>query len=371
MADSSGSALPLDPDATMGKVGERALLRHLRARIPQGPGVVVGIGDDAAVVETGPITLVTTDALVEGVHFERAWGPSHLVGRKALTVNLSDIGAMAGIPRYAVVSLTLPAETTVRFVDEIYDGLLERAAEAGVTLVGGNVAATPGPFTIDVTLLGSGDRLLRREGAQPGDLVVVTGTLGGAAAGLHFLLGGTRFGPEGIMEEAGPWTGEVPEALMTCIRAQLDPTPPLAFARTLAEHEIVHAAMDLSDGLSGDLLTLCHESGVSAWIDASALPVDRCATQLEKEGGADPFMLALHGGEDYQLLLAVPPESLDALRDVAVVWDLPVTPVGEFGPGPAELKMKFGETLRRLRPMSHEHFKDPGRDKRPDPGPEA
>jgi thiamine-monophosphate kinase len=371
MADSSGSALPLDPDATVGKVGERSLLRHLRARIPQGPGVVVGIGDDAAAVETGPITLVTTDALVEGVHFERAWGPAHLVGRKALTVNLSDIGAMAGIPRYAVVSLTLPAETTVRFVDEVYDGLLERAAEAGVTVVGGNVAATPGPFTIDVTLLGSGDRLLRREGAQPGDLVVVTGTLGGAASGLHFLLGGTRFAPEGIMEEAGPWTGEVPEALMACIRAQLDPTPPLAFARTLAEHEIVHAAMDLSDGLSGDLLTLCQESGVSAWIDASALPVDRCATQLEKEGGADPFTLALHGGEDYQLLLAVPPESLDALRDVAVVWDLPITPVGEFGPGPPELKMKFGETLRRLRPMSHEHFKDPGRDKRPDPGPEA
>jgi len=359
MAD-SGVVLPLDPDSTMAKVGERGLLRHLRSRIPQGPGVLVGIGDDAAAVETGPLTLVTTDALVEGVHFERAWGPAHLVGRKALTVNLSDIAAMAGIPRFAVVSLCLPAETTLRFVDEVYDGLLERAAESGVTLVGGNVAATPGPFTIEITLLGTGDRLLRREGARAGDLVVVTGALGAAAAGLHFLLGGTRFGSEGVMEEAGPWAGEAPQALMTCIRAQLDPTPPLAFARALAEHELVHAAMDLSDGLSGDLLTLCQESGVSAWIDASTLPVDACATQLEKEGGADPFTLALHGGEDYQLLMAVPPASLDALRDVAVVWDLPLTSVGEFGPGPPELKMKFGETLRRLRPMAHEHFKDPG-----------
>jgi thiamine-monophosphate kinase len=370
MAD-SGIAQPLDPDATMAKVGERVLLRHLRSRIPQGPGVLIGIGDDAAAVETGPVTLVTTDALVEGVHFERAWGPVHLVGRKALTVNLSDIAAMAGIPRYAVVNLCLPADTTVRFVDDVYDGLLERAADVGVTIVGGNVAATPGPFTIEVTLLGTGDRLLRRQGAQAGDLVVVTGTLGAAAAGLHFLLAGTRFGAEGIMEEAGPWAGEVPQSLMTCIRAQLDPTPPLAFARALAEHDLVHAAMDLSDGLSGDLLTMCQESDASAWVDASRLPVDPCATQLEKEGGADPFTLALHGGEDYQLLMAVPPDRLDALRDVAIVWDLPLTSVGEFGPGPPELRMKFGETLRRLRPMSHEHFKEPGREKRQDPGPEA
>src|ERR1041384_7897934 len=175
---------PMDRAPTMADVGEHGLLRHLRSRIPSGPGVLVGVGDDAAAVETGPLTLVTTDVLVEGVHFRREWGPASLVGRKALTINLSDIAAMAGVPRFAVVSLCLPADLTMDYVDGLYDGLLERAAEVGVLLVGGNVSSTPGPLTIDVTLLGHGDKLLRREGARPGDLVVVTGTLGAAAAGL-------------------------------------------------------------------------------------------------------------------------------------------------------------------------------------------
>ena len=366
----TGGANPLDPGATVAEVGERTLLRHIRSRIPVGPGVVVGIGDDAAAVETGALTLVTTDVMVEGVHFRREWGPAHVLGRKALTINLSDIAAMAGIPRFAVISLCLPAGTTMEFVDGLYDGLLERASESGVMIVGGNLSSTPGPLTIEITLLGQGDRLLRRAGAQPGDLVVVTGTLGAAAAGLAFLLGGARVGPEGTVANYGTWSGEVADSLLSCLRAQLDPTPPLAFARSLAEHDIVHAAMDLSDGLSGDLLTLCHASDVSAWIDAATLPVDPCAAQLEKEGGADGFSLALHGGEDYQLLLAVPPDAFDSLKDVAVVWDLPVTAVGEFAAGPPALSMKFGDTLRRLRPKSHEHFKDTGT-RKPDPSAEA
>jgi len=365
-----GAGAALDRAATMADVGERGLLRHLRSRIPAGPGVLVGVGDDTAAVETGALTLVTTDVLVEGVHFRREWGPANFIGRKALTVNLSDIAAMAGVPRFAVVSLCLPADTTVEFLDGVYDGLLERAAEVGVSIVGGNVSSTPGPLTIDVTLLGHGDKLLRRDGAKPGDLVVVTGSLGGAAAGLSFLLGGTRLGAEGILSDAGAWTGAAPDSLLTCIRAQLDPTPPLAFGRALAEHDIVHAAMDLSDGLSGDLLTLCQASDVSAWVDGSALPVDPCAAQLEKEGGTDGFSAALHGGEDYQLLLAVPASAFDQLKDVAVVWDLPVTAVGEFAEGPPGVSMKFGDRMKRLRPKSHEHFKDQG-SRRSDPSAEA
>lgn len=371
MSETRVAAAPLLPDMTVAEVGERALLRRLRDRIPGGPGVTAGVGDDAAAVETGSLTLITTDALVEGIHFRREWSPPHLIGRKALTVNLSDIGAMAGVPRYATVSLCLPADVTLEFIDGLYDGLLERAAEAGVALVGGNLSATNGPVVVDVTLLGQGDRLLRREGARAGDLVVVTGYLGAAAAGLRFLQDGARLGPEGTLLDAGGWTGASPEALLHCLRAQLDPAPPLAFARTLAEHEIVTAAMDLSDGLSGDLLTLCQESRVSAWIDSSALPVDPCAAQLEREGGGDGFSMALHGGEDYQMLLAVPPDALDRLRDVAVVWDIPITPVGEFAPGPPGVSLKFGEALKRLRPRSHEHFKDPGRARRKDPTREA
>src|SRR5438093_3644951 len=117
--------MALDPEAPIGEIGERALLKHIRSRIPMGSGVVVGVGDDAAAVQTGPLTLVTTDTLVEGVHFRRDWTPPRLLGRKALTVSISDIAAMAGIPRYATVSLCLPPNLPMRFLDELYDGLLE------------------------------------------------------------------------------------------------------------------------------------------------------------------------------------------------------------------------------------------------------
>src|SRR5688572_24863382 len=143
-----------DPDTTIAEMGERALLRHLRARIPRGDGVQVGVGDDAAAVDTGPLTLVTTDVLVEGVHFERAWGPPHLLGRKALSINLSDIAAMAGVARYATVGLCLPAGISLAFLDGLYDGLLERASEVNVAVVGGNLSGTSGPLIIDITLLG-------------------------------------------------------------------------------------------------------------------------------------------------------------------------------------------------------------------------
>ena len=169
---------------TVGRLGERNLLRHLRERIPQGPGVVLGIGDDAAAVTTGAVTLVTTDVMVEGVHFKREWSPPRLVGRKALSVNLSDIAAMGGGGQYATISLCLPRDLPLAFVDGLYDGLLERAAEAGIEIDGGNVAAAP-VLVVDVTLLGSAERILRRRGAEPGDLVVVTGHLGAAAAGLR------------------------------------------------------------------------------------------------------------------------------------------------------------------------------------------
>lgn len=364
----SESAEPPGPATTVGEMGEKALVRHLRARIPLGDGVQVGPGDDAAAVETGPVTLVTTDALVEGIHFQRDWTPPQLLGRKALTVNLSDIAAMAGVPRYATVSLCLPPDVPLSFVEGLYDGLLERAAETGVSVVGGNISATTGPVIVDLALFGHGDRLLKRSGAMPGDLVVVTGALGAASAGLQFLMAGARIEHVGASPE-GEWGGAKASALLHCLRAQLDPTPPLAFARALAEHDVVHAVMDISDGLSGDLFTLCQESDVSAWLDPATIPVDACAAELEKEGGTDGFSLALHGGEDYQLLLAVPPGAMEALREVAVVWDLPVTPVGEFAPGPPLLSLKFGDALRKLRPKSFEHFKP--RDRRPDSATEA
>jgi thiamine-monophosphate kinase len=336
----------IDPKARVGEAGERALLQHLRSRIPEGPGVLVGVGDDAAAVETGPLTLVTTDALVEGVHFLREWSPPRLLGRKALTVNLSDMAAMLATPRYATVSLCLPPDTPISFLDGLYDGLLERAAETGVSIVGGNLSSGS-QIVVDVTLLGSAGKVIRRSGALPR----------AASEGLRLLDQGARLGPEGGLEDTGVWTLSSADALTHCLSAQLDPAPPLSFARSLAEQEFVHAAMDISDGLSGDLWTLCEESGVSAFLDATRIPVDPYALSLENAQGGDARALALHGGEDYELLLAIPPDCLDALRDFAVIWDLPLTVVGDFAEGPAVVEMKSGNVVSPLKRESFQHFR--------------
>lgn len=347
------------PGTPIGDIGERELLRLLRARVPAGEGVRVGIGDDAAALETTALTLVTTDCLVEGVHFRREWAPPRLLGRKALSVSLSDVAAMGGVPRFATVSLFLPPDTPLGFVDGLYDGLLERAAEAGVSLVGGNLSRSRSGVQIDVALLGVGDRLLRRSGARPGDLVVVTGSLGAAAAGLRLLEQGARLDDEGHVVATGVWTESSAPAIAHCLQAQLDPAPPVAFARALVqqEQELVHAAMDISDGLSSDLPEICRESGVSAWIDPGELPVDAKAVALERARGGRARDLGLNGGEDYQLLLAVAPQRLPALQDLAVVWDLPLTVIGGFGDGEARVVLRHRGAEEPLPAAGHDPFR--------------
>jgi thiamine-monophosphate kinase len=350
----------IPPETPLRELGEHALLRHVHARIPAGAGVIVGIGDDAAVIEIASPVLLTTDALVEGVHFRREWGPARLVGRKALSVNLSDIAAMGGIAHHATVSLCLPSDVTVGWVDSLYDGLLERAAEAGVSLVGGNVASTHDAIVIDVTMLGEGQQLLRRDGARPGDVVAVTGALGAAAEGVALLAQGARLDEDGQLAETGVFDVSLAPALTACLRAQLDPRPPLALARSLAERGLARAGMDLSDGLSIDLVELCRHGGVGARIDAASVPIDPHVIAIERASGGDALTLALHGGEDYQLLLAVAPRSLDDLRELARVWGVTVTAVGRFVEGEPRLTLRDGTGTHPLAPGGFDHFRAPG-----------
>jgi thiamine-monophosphate kinase len=343
--------------STLEEIGEKALLRHVQARIPSAPGVVVGPGDDAAAVETGPFALLTTDSLVEGVHFHRDAAPPRLLGRKALTVNLSDVAAMGGIGRFATVSLCLPSDVTLGWVDSLYDGLLERAAESGVALVGGNVARSRESIVVDVALLGDAGRLLRRTGARAGDRVVVTGTLGAAAEGARLLEDGARLDEDAELASTGVWTESSAPAVLACLRAQLDPRPPLALARSIAERGLARAGMDLSDGLSVDLLEICRQSSLSAVVDASAVPVDPKAAGLERARGGDALALALHGGEDYQLLLAVAPEELDDVSELARVWGVEVVAVGELREGEPAVRVRDAEGERPLEPAGHDHFR--------------
>jgi thiamine-monophosphate kinase len=332
------------PHTPVGRIGEKALVRHIRSRITGGRGVVAGIGDDAAAVETGALSLITTDSLVEGIHFRRGFGPDALIGRKALTVNLSDIDAMGGVPLYATVSLCLPSETLLAFVDGLYDGLLERARETGVQIVGGNLSRTLDAIVVDVALVGQAGTILRRSGARPGDVALVTGTLGAAAMGVRLMDEGKRDGGPGDAREA------------RCIAAQLDPAPPLGFGHAAARDGLAHAAIDISDGLSGDLLSVCQESGVAAWVDEAAVPIDDAARSLAERRGGHPLDLALHGGEDYQLLLAAPPQAVPRLREIAAGLKVSLTAIGGFTEGEPALSLRTGTGDAPLVPRSHEHF---------------
>lgn len=289
-------------------VGELGLLARItEASGPMGAGVVVGIGDDAAAVRipADRLNLVTTDALVEDVHFRRRTSTPEDVGWKALAINASDIAAMGGTPRHALVSLMLPPTLPVAWVDGLYAGLRAMAAAGGgIGLIGGNLAQA-GHVVVDVTMLGDvlPDCLVRRDGARAGDLVVVTGTLGRAAAGL-VLLDNTM--ARDMVE---------PVLVARAVAAQRRPQPRLDAGRVLGETRAVRAMIDLSDGLALDLGRICEASGVGVRVDAARLPVDPCVPPAAAAVRVDALDLALGGGEDYELLFAVGPGDVGAVLE--------------------------------------------------------
>ena len=253
------------------------------------PGLLLGIGDDAAAWQTaaGATQVLTSDALVEGVHFRRDMASWEEVGWKALAVNLSDVAAMGGSAGIATVTLGLPPDLQVSAVDALYRGILDCSARHGGVVVGGDVVRSPVLF-IAVSLTGAAERLLTRSSARPGHAVAVTGALGGSAAGLEALQ--SRLCLEGV------------DAL-ALRSAHLRPHPRLPEGQLLAERG-VPCAMDVSDGLVVDLGRVCRASGVGAVVEAASLPIHPVAKRVYP---ARSLALALGGGEDYELLFAGPP----------------------------------------------------------------
>ncbi len=296
-------------------LGERALIERIRSRVPDAPPwVLLGMGDDAAVLEParGELDVVTTDCQVEDIHFRRAWMSMHEIGRKALAVNVSDLAAMGAEPRAATLSLALPRVLTVADFDLLIDGFLSLAREVRVPLVGGNLAESPGPIVIDVTLIGSGRRrrLLTRSGGRAGHLLYVTGTLGRAAAEVERALR--------TLEAGTPSPG----ALAPCLRGPLSPASRLRCGVQVARNRAASACMDISDGLADAVSQLAAASGTGARIHSTQMPVDPVAT-LEQ---------ALRGGEDYELLFAVPLRKRRGFEAIAG-RHAGVTCVGELTPG--------------------------------------
>jgi len=276
---------------------EKEIIKRIRDRCPTGSDQLVrGIGDDCAVIRRGPdlVELVTTDTLVSGVHFDPAWHPPELLGRKAAAVNLSDIAAMGGRPRYAFLSLGLPSDFEPEWLNSLMTGFLARLEECGAILAGGDTVSSPKGAVLSVTILGEApaDRVLLRSGAAAGDLILVSGLLGEAAAGLELCRGGY------YEKDAATWH--------PLRKAHLDPDPELELGAVLAGSGMVSAMMDLSDGLATDLAHLCRESGVGAEVEAAALPLSELLRQAAGLLNCDACRWGLTGGEDYRLLLTVP-----------------------------------------------------------------
>jgi thiamine-monophosphate kinase len=331
------------------QLGEFALIDRIRAALPApGPGVLTGIGDDVAVLEASGenVWLATCDVLVEGSHFLREAIAPRSLGRKALAVNLSDVASAGGVPRFALVSLGLPGDLAVEFIDELYAGLREEGGRFGVDVVGGNISRSRQGLFIDVFLLGESPRgnVMLRSGAAPGDRILVTGTVGDAAAGVALLLDpGLSAGTYG------------PAAL----QRQHSPTPRVREGTLIGTLHQASAMIDVSDGLASDLGHICERSGVSARLLADRLPVCAENRVLSRTAKGDEWHFALRGGEDYELLFtAAPGKAADLARRITEETGTAVTDIGEILPAsqPAELVLPDGRTVP-LGGAGWDHFK--------------
>ena len=286
-------------------VGEREIISRIRQLAPTGTGdLIKGIGDDCAIFKgaSGRLNLVTIDTLVQGIHFDLTWHPAYELGRKSASVNISDIAAMGAEPRFALLSLAMPKSVVKEWVDRFMDGFLEVLTEYGVVLVGGDTVASGHEIVLSITMFGdiSEAEVLTRDTAKPDDHVLVSGYLGGAAAGLDLCRQGQVHG----------------EKWQPLVKAHLDPVPQVELGRVLAQSGLVHAMLDLSDGLATDLAHICAESMVGAEVMAEAVPQSDLLKKAAKFCVHSSLDWALSGGEDYHLLFTVAPDNDQKLRDL-------------------------------------------------------
>jgi thiamine-monophosphate kinase len=326
---------------TLGELGEFGLIDTIRARVGSAAGVHRGIGDDAAELEipAGHRLLTSTDLLLEEVHFSFAWINASDLGRKAVAVNLSDIAAMGGSPRFLYIGLACPATTELTQLDAFVEGALAEAAAHGVALVGGDTCRSPGPWVISVTVEGTAPpaEVIGRNGAQAGDVVLVSGTLGDSALALALWQKGTS-----------------PEAFLAARHNR--PTPRVGLGRELARAGVATAMIDLSDGLASDLGHILAASGVGGEVRAAALPLSPTfRAHLQQHPGL--INLALAGGEDYELLCTVPPAHLAAALAAGDRAGVPLTVVGTVTAPAGGLQLRTDDgRLRPLQVRGYDHF---------------
>lgn len=345
------------PSGLLGHLGEFGFIERVLRRVGHSRQPVIrGIGDDAAVVSLGSdhALLLTVDLLIEHIHFTRTTTSMEDVGYKAAVSNFSDIAAMGGAPRFALTAVAAPPSTPVKEMDGLYRGLLRACRRYGVQLLGGDTSASPKNLFLSVTVTGVAprDRILMRDRASIGDEIYVTGTIGDSCAGLRLLQSSARRRPPG---------GAGLKHAQFLIQRHVRPTARIRESQFLTRHRLATAAIDLSDGLSGDLRHLCEQSQVGAEIEAASLPLSPACRWFAGRVRQDPVLLALAGGEDYELLVTVPRSQRRRLERLAQRARIRMTRIGTIRPQRFGIQLRLPSgRLRTVIPSSFQHFSASG-----------
>jgi thiamine-monophosphate kinase len=334
---------------TVADLSERELIARIQQQLsPPPPWMVVGIGDDAAVVEPvrNQLEVFTVDAMVEGIHFDRRFTPPDAIGHRALAANLSDLAAMGAAPRLVLLSLSLPPALPCSDFDAMIAGVAGLAAAHRVHVAGGNLTRSSGPLVVDITAVGAVKRrgVLTRGGARPGDHIYVTGAIGAARAGLQHL----QEGPDAVDPERDHLA-----------KAFLYPEPRVRTGILLGRNRAATACMDLSDGLADGVRQIAEASGVGATIDPAALPIAAEVRAWFASRGGDSLLEAVAGGDDYELVFTASPQLRGRLRAVARHGGGPLTRIGvcQRAPGVRMRGDYDGRAVDLPLPQGFAHFR--------------
>jgi thiamine-monophosphate kinase len=328
-------------------LGEFGLIRNIqRLSLRKSSSALIGIGDDAAAlkVSSSKTLLVTTDMLLEAIHFDLSFTDFHSLGWKSAAANLSDIAAMGGVPRYCLTSIGIPDQISVEQIKDFYRGFHSLMKTHKTMLVGGDTCHSGKGMVISVTVLGEIEktRILARSGARPGDRIFVTGTLGDSAAGLEILKNGVKGGSKSEGAEA-----------KRLIEKHLRPVARVTEGRAIALSGCASAMIDISDGLSSDLSHICEQSGVGAEIRSDRIPISPALMKLSSGLTMPVLFYALSGGEDYELLFTVPPGKMKRLQSL----NIPITEIGTIKRGGKVLLLDGRNRRSRLQPGGYDHFR--------------
>lgn len=308
---------------------ERTVIEKIKKRYPhQVEGLLKGIGDDCAVITDSSLVcwLLSSDLLVEDTHFKSSWHDPFLLGRKSAAVNISDIAAMGGTPKFILTSLVLPGHISEDWLDRWHDGVQSMLAEYSCVLIGGDVSGGK-QLVADIMVIGQmhPDMVVYRSGASSGEDIYVSGNLGSSAAGLA-LLQNDKYDESEFAE---------------LVDAHLNPQPQVEIGKLLAENSLVSSMQDVSDGIATDLSHICTASNISGVIESDCIPMDDKLQQAAMKLSLDPLELALFGGEDYQLLFTSHPDNREKIQAISQKTGIPLTKVGTIFAGPPQVFLEL------------------------------